>query len=109
MDKNKKLLLEANGWRLGSTTDFPGLTAGEEAYIELKLSLSEALRRRRKDLGHSQQSFSKIINSSQSREAKMESGDPSVTVDLVIRGLFATGISVMGIAEAIEKENKQKI
>lgn len=33
------------------------------------------------------------IKSSQSRVAKMESGDPSVSIDLMVRTLFALGAS----------------
>lgn len=37
---NKKQRLQAAGWRVGSVSDFLGLTPEEEAYIEGKLTLS---------------------------------------------------------------------
>jgi len=43
----------------------------------------------------------KLIKSSQSRLAKMEGGDPSVSLDLLIRSLLALGASNRDLARAI--------
>ena len=42
-----------------------------------------------------------LIGSSQSRVAKMEAGDPSVSVDLLIRTLFALGVNRKQVGRAI--------
>jgi len=101
MDKAKKERLEAAGWQAVSVKDLLGLSDEEESYVELKLQLSRALKRRRKLLRWSQETLALRICSSQSRIAKMEAADPTVSIDLLIRGLLATGISRSRIAEAL--------
>ena len=101
MDKTKRKKLEDAGWAIGSTADFLDLTEDEAAFVELKLALSEQLRIRREDQGITQVALAKKLGSSQSRVAKMEGSDPSVSVDLLIRGLLATGASRNEIASAI--------
>ena len=93
MREEKKKRLEAKGWRVGSTKEFLGLSDEESAYIELKLRLVEGLRQQRQRHRLSQGELARILGSSQSRVAKMEAGDPSVSLDLLIRSLLALGIS----------------
>jgi predicted transcriptional regulator len=93
MREEKKKRLEAKGWRVGSTKEFLGLSDEESAYIELKLRLVEGLRQQRQRHRLSQGGLARILGSSQSRVAKMEAGDPSVSLDLLIRSLLALGIS----------------
>lgn len=101
MDKRKQERLKAGGWRTGSTAEFLELTLEEAEFAEMKLALSSTLRARRTDQGWSQDVLADKIGSSQSRVAKMEASDPSVSVDLLIRGLLATGASKDDIASAI--------
>lgn len=101
MDKMKRKRLEEAGWTIGSAADFLELSASEAAFVELKLALSDELRARREDQGLSQTVLARKLGSSQSRVAKMEAGDPSVSVDLLIRGLLAAGASRKQIASAI--------
>src|SRR3989441_5480014 len=93
MRKEKKRRLEAKGWKVGSAKDFLGLSNEEAAYIELKIRLAEGLRQRRREKGLSQVDLADKLQSSQSRVAKMEAGDPSVSVDLLIRSLITLGAS----------------
>jgi len=93
MRSEKRKKLEAAGWKVGSASDFLGLTAEEKAYIEVKLLLSERLKKERTKRHLSQDDLAARLGSSQSRVAKMEAGDPSVSVDLLIRGLLAAGVS----------------
>lgn len=101
MDKTKRKKLEDGGWVTGSTADFLNLTEDEAAFVELKLALSEQLRIRREDQGITQVALARKLGSSQSRVAKMEASDASVSIDLLIRGLLATGASRNEIASAI--------
>ena len=101
MRKSKRERLEKRGWKVGSVQEFLGLSDEEIAYIELKLRLSETLRKRRKSKRISQQQLAKLLESSQSRVAKMEAGDPSVSIDLLIRSLIALGASSRDLAKAI--------
>jgi DNA-binding transcriptional regulator YiaG len=101
MDEAKRKRVEAAGWAVGSAADFLELTEDEAAFVDLKLALSDELRARREHQGLSQTALARKLGSSQSRVAKMEASDPSVTVDLLIRGLFATGAGPGDIASAI--------
>jgi len=101
MNKEKKNKLEKKGWKFGSAKEFLGLTDEETSYIELKLKLSTNLKKVRTERNLTQVELAKIINSSQSRVAKLESGDPSVSLDLIIRSLLALGTSNKDIARTI--------
>ena len=73
MKKAKRTRLEAAGWKVGSVKQFLGLTDEEEAFVELKLALARSLRSRRERKGLTQTQLAQLIESSQSRVAKMES------------------------------------
>jgi transcriptional regulator with XRE-family HTH domain len=103
MRDSKRKRLEAQGWRVGDAREFLGLTAEETAFIELKLRLADSLRERRLRGRLTQGQVAELIRSSQSRVAKMEAADPSVSVDLIIRSLFALGASKQDIAKAISR------
>ena len=103
MKADKKNKLMADGWRIGSATEFLGLSSDEAAYVDLKHDLSHHLRKQREESGLTQTKLAKEIGSSQSRIAKAEANDPSVSVDLLIRALFATGVSQKGLASLISK------
>ena len=91
MRESKKKRLEKKGWRIAGADEFLGLSDEESEFIELKLKLSEAFRKKRQRKGLTQVEVARSLRSSQSRVAKMEAGDPSVSVDLLIRALFAMG------------------
>jgi predicted XRE-type DNA-binding protein len=101
MDQAKQQQLEAKGWRVGSVEEFLELTPEEASYIELKLTLSESLRAYRKQRHLTQMDLAKLLKSSQSRVAKMEAGDPSVSLDLLVRSLLAMGASREALAQMI--------
>ena len=101
MKSDKRRRLEAQGWRFGSAREFLGLTDEEAEYIELQLSLAALLRKRRASVGYTQTEVADLIGSSQSRVAKMESADPTVSIDLLIRPLLALGINRKQLGRAI--------
>lgn len=101
MQSSKQKKLEASGWKVGSTSDFLELTQEEEAYIELKLSLCKTLKRVRVSKHLTQSDLAKKIKSSQSRVAKMEAGDTSVSLDLVFKSLISIGASKKDIRNGI--------
>lgn len=105
MDKKKRKRLEEAGWKFGSAEEFLGLSPEEAAIVELRLRLSDALKKRRASLGWSQQKLAQTISSSQSRVAKMEGDDPSVSIDLLIRGLLSTGIGLDALSKIIKSKN----
>lgn len=93
MKTSKHKRLEAGGWRVGSASDFLRLTEAEEALIAMKLALAENLKERRKKRKLTQTQLGKRIGTSQSRVAKMEAADKSVSVDLLVRSLLSVGAS----------------
>jgi predicted XRE-type DNA-binding protein len=101
MDKEKKARLEAQGWRVGSAEEFLGLTPEEAAYVDLRLKLSDAVREYRKKKRLTQVQLAELLQSSQSRVAKVEAADESVSLDLLIRSLFALGATHQDLAKVI--------
>jgi ribosome-binding protein aMBF1 (putative translation factor) len=101
MRKQKKKRLAAKGWKVGSVKEFLGLSDQESAYIELKIRLAAGLRERRQKKGLSQLDLAAKLQSSQSRVAKMEAGDPSVSLDLLIRSLISLGASERELSQII--------
>ena len=107
MRKAKQQVLQANGWRVGSVADFLDLTPEEAAVVELKLRLSDALRARRTKLRLSQEAVAERLGSSQSRVAKMEAGDASVSLDLLLRALVGLGATPNDVAKAIQTPKRR--
>ena len=103
MNTTKRKRLEAKGWRIGSAKEFLGLSELEDVYIELKLTLGENLKKRRLKKKLTQIELAKLLRSNQSRIAKMESGDPSVSIDLLIKSLLALGTTKQDIAGIISQ------
>ena len=101
MRKPKKNRLVAKGWKVGTVKEFLNLSDEESAYIELKIRLAAGLRRRRLEKGLSQLDLAAKLRSSQSRIAKMEAGDPSVSLDLLIRSLISLGASERELSRMI--------
>ena len=91
--KEKRRRLEAKGWKFGTAQEFLRLSDEEAAYIDLKARLATGLRTRRRRRTLTQADLAKRLQSSQSRIAKMEAGDPSVSLDLLIRSLLILGTS----------------
>src|SRR5215510_8506040 len=106
MEKHKKQQLTARGWKVGSTDVFLGLMSEEAAYVELKLVLSDHLKQQRQQRNLTQGELGKLLRSSQSRVAKMEAGDPSVSLDLLVRSLLALGASREDLARMIAPQGQ---
>lgn len=91
MNKSKRERLEAKGWKFGSASEFLKLSSDETAYLEMKLALSKTLQEQRRRKRLTQHQLARLLRSSQSRVAKMEAGDPSVSLDLLVRSLLTLG------------------
>ena len=108
MNKSKRVSLGKNGWKVGTAREFLGLSPEEESYVELKLSLSQYLQEKRKTKHLTQIQMAKLISSSQSRVAKMEKAESSVSIDLILKSLFALGTETGEITDILigmENEN----
>ena len=100
MKLEKKKRLEAAGWRVGTVSEFLGLSDEETALIELKLDLAKALKAERIRRQMTQDELGRLLGSSQSRVAKMEAGDPPVCIDLLVRSLLRLGVNRRDLSEA---------
>jgi ribosome-binding protein aMBF1 (putative translation factor) len=87
----KKKKLEAAGWTVGDSREFLALTPDEAEFVEIKLALARRLRALREQRQWTQAELAKHVGSSQSRVAKMEAADATVSVDLLVRSLLAAG------------------
>ncbi|MGZ3333393.1 MAG: helix-turn-helix transcriptional regulator [Gemmatimonadaceae bacterium] len=101
MDAAKKKRLKEAGWSTGSVAKFLELTPEESALIEIKLRLTELIKKARARRHLSQVALAERLGSSQSRVAKIEAGDPSVSLDLLVRASFASGATRKELARAI--------
>jgi predicted XRE-type DNA-binding protein len=108
MKKSKKDRLEAAGWHIGSTAEFLDLTQEEVAFIEMKLALARNLRLRRQRRRLTQAQLAKLLNSSQSRVAKMEAADPTVSLDLLVRSLLALGAKARDVARVLNAAEQKR-
>lgn len=101
MDEAKRKRLAEAGYQATTVADFLGLSAEQSELIEIKLALTFALKQQRSKSSLSQSQLAEKIGSSQSRVAKMEAGDPHVSLDLMIRTLVAAGMTRGEIAQAM--------
>lgn len=101
MRDDKRKRLTAKGWTVGTTREFLGLSPEEASFIEMKLQLAQALRERRLRRRLTQAQLATMVRSSQSRVAKMEAAEPSVSADLLLRSLLAIGASSEDVARII--------
>ena len=101
MKASKKKKLEAIGYRVSDAQEFLGMTDEEYALAEMKALLTASIKELRKSKRVSQAKLAEMIGSSQSRVAKMEAGDPSVSSDLLFRGMLALGATRKDISRVI--------
>lgn len=103
MNRKKRTRLEAKGWRVGSAEEFLDLSEEEAAYVDLKLTFGENLKKRRQQKNFTQVELAKLLKSNQSRVAKMEAGDPSVSLDLLVKSLLVLGTTKKDLAGMISR------
>ncbi len=92
---------ESPKWVEGSVQDFLQLSDADMELIETRLAASRLLKAKRKAKKLTQQDLAAQLHTSQSRLAKMEAGDPSVSLDLLFRSLFFMGVSRKEVASTL--------
>ena len=103
MKKATKQLKKA-GWVVGNASEFLGLSPQEEALIEIRLALGDEVRSSRKKAKLTQPALAKLIGSSQSRVAKVETGDAAVSIDLQLKALLAAGTKPSVVFSALARK-----
>lgn len=104
MDPNKRRRLEAQGWKAGTVQDFLDLSPEEALLIDIRARLAVALAARRQKRKLTQAELARQVGSSQSRVAKMEAGDRSVSLDLLVRSLLTLGTTRQDLAKVIGRK-----
>jgi ribosome-binding protein aMBF1 (putative translation factor) len=104
----KKRRLERAGWVVGDSRQFLQLSVEENRFIELKLALATGVRELRERKGLTQAALAHRLGSSQSRVAKMEAADRSVSLDLIMRSLLTIGATAAEIAKWIKRADTVK-
>lgn len=107
MELKERKKLEAAGWRVGSAAEFLELSPEETALTDLRLSLAALVRTTRHRAKLSQQALADRLHSSQSRVAKVEAGDASVSLDLIVKAAIAAGARKSDVARAISKPRRR--
>jgi predicted XRE-type DNA-binding protein len=100
MDQATREQLAKKGWQVSTVSDFLDLSPEEATLIEIKLALSRALKERRQQ-NMTQAELAEKMHSSQPRIAKAENGDASVSIELLLRAILATGASPQEIGRVI--------
>ena len=103
MDKEQQARLEAAGFAVGTAAEFLGLTPAEQCLVEARLAMGRAIKDRRLAVHMPQTTLARRMGSSQSRVAKLEAGDPTVSLDLMLRGFFETGASIGDLSEVFAR------
>ncbi len=107
MNKEKRRQLEKAGWKVGNVADFLNLSPAEARFVELKLALAHGLRVRREEEGLTQHQVARRMGSSQSRVAKMEAADSSVSIDLLVRALLTLGATRAELARLVRADRPE--
>jgi len=106
MKAEKAKRLEKAGWRLGGAKDFLELDASEAEFVEIKLGLARRLRELREQHRWTQADLAGRLGSSQSRVAKMEAADSTVSVDLLVRSLLTAGADRKDVGRAVSSRRR---
>jgi len=106
MKTTKRARLKAAGWAVGDAAEFLSLSEEERAFVETKLALSAGVRERRQRQRLTQAQVARRLGSSQSRVAKLEAADPSVSMDLMVRSLLRLGATRADIARLIQRRRR---
>ncbi len=101
MKAAKRKKLEAAGWKVGSVSQFLELSDAEAMLVNVKLALSKKAKELRQSKKITQNDLAKLLGSSQSRVAKLETSDRSVSLELLIRALVTLGATRAQIGKIV--------
>lgn len=108
MNNKSRRALSRSGWAVGDAGDFLGISEEERNLVEARLALAIGFKTRRIELGLTQTEAAQRVGSSQSRVAKIEAADSTVSVDLLIRALFGLGVSRAGVARILAGKSRNR-
>lgn len=103
MKKVKRKKLEVSGWKVDTVETFLNLSPEEVELVEMKVLLAKSLRELRSEHKLTQTQLARQLGSSQSRVAKLETADPSVSLELLVKSLLVLGKNRHDVANAISR------
>lgn len=89
MDRAQRQALEAAGFQVGDVSELLGLTPDERQLVEFRVRLASAIRHHRQRRHLTQAQLAKRIGSNQARIAKVEAAASGISLELMMRALFA--------------------
>jgi transcriptional regulator with XRE-family HTH domain len=102
MNPEERKQLEDAGYSVVTdVAEWLGLSRAESDFIDIRLSLRHLVRFARERAGLTQAQAARRLKSSQSRVSKMESGDPSVSLDLLVTSALTLGATRQEVATAV--------
>jgi transcriptional regulator with XRE-family HTH domain len=101
MDPERRRELEGYGYVVTTAAEWLGLSKAESDFIDICLSLRHLIRFARERAGLTQAQAARRLKSSQSRVSKMEAGDPSVSLDLLVTSALTLGATRQEVATAV--------
>ena len=104
MKTAKQKKLRAAEWKVGTATEFLKLTDVDAMLVSMKLALARKLRELRQSKKMTQVDLADLIGSSQSRVAKLEAADPSVSMELMVRALATLGATRAQIGRIVSNK-----
>ena len=90
-------------WKEGTVQEFLDLSDADMAVVETKVALTRVLRGKRQSAGLTQTEVARTMRTSQSRVARIEAGDPAVSLDLVFKALYAVGMTPRDVGVSIQE------
>jgi DNA-binding XRE family transcriptional regulator len=103
-DKRAKETRTKGKWVEGTVQEFLALSDADMELIETRLAASRLLKATRQRKKLTQAAVAAVLHTSQSRLAKMEAGDPSVSLDLLFKSLFALGITRKNLVSSLSSQ-----
>ena len=101
MDTLKRRRLEEAGFQGGTVADFLGLMPQQSELLEIRLALTQAIRKQREASGLTPQQLAEKIGFTKAQFSKVEAGDPHASLDLLIKALVASGMTRQELAAVI--------
>ena len=106
MERARMRRLREAGWSPRDAAAFLAASDPEAAVVEARRSLASALRRRRNARELTQVRLAALLGSSQSRVAKMEAADATVSLELLMRGLVVMGATRGDVGRALAERGR---
>ncbi len=101
LSKTRRARIEKAGFHVTSVQEYFDLSDAEMSIIEMRITLAKAIRRARENRQLTQAQLAKLIKSSQPRVAKIEAGDPDVSIEQMVKSALALGLSRRQIGKAL--------